>query len=841
MIAIPERLAAALADRYRIERELGQGGMATVYLAQDVKHDRKVALKVLKPELAAVLGAERFVVEIKTTASLQHPHILPLFDSGRADGFLYYVMPYIEGETLRAKLDRETQLGIEEAVRITTQVADALDYAHRHGVIHRDIKPENILLHDGRPMVVDFGIALAVSAAAGGRITETGLSLGTPHYMSPEQATAEKDITARSDVYSLASVLYEMLTGQPPHLGGSAQQIIMKIIAEPVQPVTTLRKSVPANVAAAVAKALEKLPADRFAGAGAFAEALSDRAFEIARTPDRENPARAAAARYVWPALFVASLALAWLGWHRSAGTGGVQRLHLALPEGHQMDVQGARSDPFDISPDGRRLIYQNQVGGSSQLVVRDMGSFESRVLGGTEGAGQPFFSPDGEWIAFFAAGSLHRVSVNGGSPIRISEAKGATFGGSWGPDGRILYVANGALYLVDAAGSAPVQIPVNPVRQGTPADTASIPVAPVNLRWPHILPDGKHGLVSVNAGTLVVNLDTHDVRYVFSGFEAQYLPTGHLVFHAGEGRIRVVRFDLDHMEVTGPEIPVVDNVFRGPSTGVANFAVAANAGTLIYAQGSFNRELVLVDRNGRMETVPAAARGYRFPAVSPDGRYVAVTVEPRPNDLWIIDLVRGNAERQQTETHDGWGVWSPDGKRIAFIWGVGAPMGWRMFPFSADPVPIRRAGSEPIYPKAWTRDDRLLSHTGADIVTVSVRDGTVEKILATDALETAPTLSPDGRWMAFVSDVSGASEVYVSRYPEPAERYPVSAGGGVDPAWAANGSELYFRRGDAILAVPVRTAGASRPWDRLSSCSPAHSISRRSPTGTSCPTAGFS
>ncbi|MEP6745169.1 MAG: serine/threonine-protein kinase, partial [Gemmatimonadota bacterium] len=283
------RLSAALSDRYRIERELGQGGMATVYLAQDLKHKRKVALKVLKPELAAVLGAERFVQEITTTAALQHPHILPLFDSGSADGFLYYVMPFIDGETLRSKLDRETQLGIDEAVRITTAVADALDYAHRHGVIHRDIKPENILLHDGRPMVADFGIALALSAAAGGRMTETGMSLGTPHYMSPEQATAEKEITARSDIYSLASVLYEMLTGTPPHTGASAQQIIMRIVTDTARPVTELRKSVPPNVAAAVSKALEKLPADRFATAKEFADALANSSFttRTARPPDR--------------------------------------------------------------------------------------------------------------------------------------------------------------------------------------------------------------------------------------------------------------------------------------------------------------------------------------------------------------------------------------------------------------------------------------------------------------------------------------------------------------------------------------------------------------------------
>src|ERR1035437_120194 len=277
-----ERLNEALAGRYLIERELGAGGMATVFLAEDLKHKRKVALKVLKPELAAVLGAERFVQEITTTASLQHPHILALFDSGTADDFLFYVMPWIQGETLREKLNRESQLGVDEAVRIAREVLDALEYAHQHGIVHRDIKPENILLHGGHAMVADFGIALAVSAAAGGRMTETGLSLGTPHYMSPEQATAEKEISARSDVYSLGSVLYEMLTGQPPHIGGSAQQFIMKIITESAAPVTQHRKSVPSNVAAAVAKALEKLPADRFESAKAFGDALGNPAYTSA-------------------------------------------------------------------------------------------------------------------------------------------------------------------------------------------------------------------------------------------------------------------------------------------------------------------------------------------------------------------------------------------------------------------------------------------------------------------------------------------------------------------------------------------------------------------------------
>ena len=268
------RLMTALADRYRIDREIGQGGMATVYLAHDIKHDRDVAIKVLKPELGAVLGAERFLAEIKVTANLQHPNLLPLFESGEVEGLLYYVMPFVEGETLRARLERERQLPLEEAVRLSVAIAQALDYAHRRGVIHRDLKPENILLADGQPLVADFGIALAVSNAGGQRVTQTGLSLGTPQYMSPEQATGDRTVDARTDVYSLGAMTYEMLTGEPPHSGATAQAIIAKLMTEDVRPLTVLRRSVPPHVDAAVRHALEKLAADRFATAGEYAQAL---------------------------------------------------------------------------------------------------------------------------------------------------------------------------------------------------------------------------------------------------------------------------------------------------------------------------------------------------------------------------------------------------------------------------------------------------------------------------------------------------------------------------------------------------------------------------------------
>src|SRR4051812_10579308 len=376
-----DHIRSALADRYRIERELGQGGMATVYLAEDSKHKRRVAVKVLKPELAAVLGAERFVQEITTTAALQHPHILPLFDSGTVDGFLYYVMPFIQGETLRARLDRETQLGVDEAVKIATAVADALDYAHRHGVIHRDIKPENILLDGGsgsaravQPMVADFGIALAVSAAAGGRMTETGLSLGTPHYMSPEQATAQKEIDGRSDVYSLASVLYEMLAGQPPHLGGSAQQVIMKIIAEPVSSVTKLRKSVPANIAAALDKALEKLPADRFESARAFSQALVDPSFTATTFTGVDRMMTVGANRRTVAALALLMLLAIGLGawsWFRPVSTAPTIRYELALPD----LAPGSPPLPVPVpAPDGSFLVMigpREGGGGGTQVWIK--------------------------------------------------------------------------------------------------------------------------------------------------------------------------------------------------------------------------------------------------------------------------------------------------------------------------------------------------------------------------------------------------------------------------------------------------------------------------------------
>jgi eukaryotic-like serine/threonine-protein kinase len=372
-----EQLRVALADRYRIERELGQGGMATVYLAHDLRHERKVAIKVLRPDLAAVIGAERFVREIRTIAALQHPHILGLIDSGEVQGTAYYVMPFVEGESLRDRLVREKQLPVADAVRIATEIASALDYAHRHGVIHRDIKPENILLHDGQALVADFGIALALTSAGGTRMTETGMSLGTPHYMSPEQAMGEREITARSDVYALGAVLYEMLSGEPPFTGPTAQAIVAKVMTDEPRPLTIHRKTVPPHVESAVLTALAKLPADRFDTAKQFAEALATPglaktvALSAAPRPRRLTP---------W-LLAVAAGALGVIGGYAMSRSGnGPQIEPTATYVGERMGGPRIALSP-QISPDGRTMAFAAMEGSQTQVAVLNPESGDWKIL----------------------------------------------------------------------------------------------------------------------------------------------------------------------------------------------------------------------------------------------------------------------------------------------------------------------------------------------------------------------------------------------------------------------------------------------------------------------------
>jgi serine/threonine-protein kinase len=830
-----DRLGTALADRYRIERELGAGGMATVYLAEDLKHKRKVALKVLKPELAAVLGAERFVQEITTTASLQHPHILPLFDSGTADGFLYYVMPFIDGETLRAKLDRETQLGVEDAVRITSDVASALQYAHEHGVIHRDIKPENILLHDGRPVVADFGIALAVSAAAGGRMTETGLSLGTPHYMSPEQATAEKEITARSDVYSLASVLYEMLAGQPPHLGGSAQQVIMKIIAEPVAAVTQFRKTVPPNVAAAVAKALEKLPADRFASATAFAEALGNPGFNHAAM--RVAGARPGAVSRRRDPAFIALgaltvLALAAAAWSLATGRtdGAVKRHSIRLPDG--MELAG----PFTriaLTPDGRKLLFL--VGddeAAPELWVRDLDRLEATPVPGATVAFSPFVSPDGTEVGYTTWGGVRVASLVGGGVRSLADSSGANAGGTWGPDGMIYVGGVGqALVRLDATGRVPAER----------FTTLNVAAGESEHIFPDILPNGKGVLFTIartangeefrEIGVARTRDGSHSV--LVRGVFARYAASGHLLFATVDGTLMAAPFDQERLVLTGPGVPVVrDLTLR--VLAAPDLALDRN-GTLLYSTGGRSwfapGTPAWVQRNGvATELDPAWSQAMATIALSPDATQLAFALGRSTNtaDVWVRQLSSGVMSRLTADGMSLRPTWMPDGQDLLFV--------------RRETTQDGRALHGAFRQALGTRAPQFLFTTGQDMQEVLVSrdsawyvfrsgygngreniyarrrtaDTTTIALAATNALEAAPTLAPDGRWLAFVSDETGSKEVYVQAFPDAGGRkWPVSTGGGTEPLWSRDGTELFYRNGRSEMVAVAVDRGAQPPLGR--------------------------
>jgi Tol biopolymer transport system component len=807
-----QRLTDALRDRYRIERELGQGGMATVYLAHDVRHDRQVAIKVVHSDLAATLGPERFLTEIKTTARLQHPHILPLLDSGEADGILYYVMPYVAGESLRDRLARETQLPLDDAVRIAREVADALGHAHAHGIVHRDIKPENILLQEGHALVADFGIALAVTAAGGPRMTQTGLSLGTPSYMSPEQAMGEKSLDARADIYAVGAVTYEMLTGEPPFTGATVQAIVAKVLnAEPERP-TMLRRSVPPNVEEAVLRALAKVPADRWAKAGDFAAALGT---AQPTGTVRETMVRGAAASAPRGAsrVLVGALGLlaaggvataAWLA-TRPTPVAVPGRFDIGLPDSVELFAGGGRKLALDR--DGRQLVVVGQRGSRAGLYLRRLEDTEATLVRGSETEGRSgnvdvSFSPDGQSLLYNGPEGVLRIPVTGGR-AELLAPDGST--AHWGDGNVVIFERSASLWRTSSDGREPVRV--------LAPDTASGRFA---VRWQRVLPGGTHAVVTLTTSgdgrpnrqeLAVVSLADGEVTPLgVVGSDAHYA-SGYLIFARQGNLIYAVPFSLRSRRVTGEPQRLFDGVWVG-SGGAAGIAVAGN-GTMAFQEelAMGGHRIAAVSREGRVRWIPIPATQYVVPRVSPDGRLLLVEESQgraTPSaPILLVDLASGAIQRLTAESEGMHGEWSRDGKRVLFLswsdsrrriisraWDRSTPDSIVLHDstrnlFEFEPGPAR----------GWTAIRGTSDGGGRDIfLTRTDAMAEIRPFLNSPAMERHPTISPDGRWIAYTSDESGVSEIYLQPIPGPGPRVQVSVNGGVEPLWAPRGTTLYYR-----------------------------------------------
>jgi Tol biopolymer transport system component len=823
------RLTTALTDRYTIERELGAGGMATVYLAHDVRHDRPVALKVLRPELAAILGGERFLKEIRLTANLQHPHILGLHDSGEADGLVYYVMPYVEGESLRQRLEREHQLPVEEAIRIATEVAGALDYAHRHGVIHRDIKPENILLHDGSALVADFGIALAASRSdSGSRLTETGMSLGTPRYMSPEQAMGEREITAKSDVYALGCVVYEMLSGEPPFTGPTAQAIVARVMMEQPRSLTLQRHSIPPHVEAAVNRALEKLPADRFASAAQFAEALTRPELSASWTvPTTATAAPRTAGGTGWRKWFqlaaaatLVSLALAAWGWLRVRSIARQPATWQYITLGDSV-VLSTQIPAMALSPDGSLFVFKDDRQ-NGRLWIKQRGELNPTPINGTERAQNPVFSPDGEWVAYVADGHLKKVRVSGGASVTLADSVAGGFGGAaWLDDGTLVYVPPRGLQIlqrVSASGGA-TTVALSSGHAFLAGGGAAMPVA---------LP-GARGVLFQNCASSCVTMSIHalDLRtgkeklLLDDVAQAWYLPSGHLLYVRRDGVALVAPFDLGRFAITGAATPVLEGVQVTVNGGFA-LLTWSRSGTLVYAHGaggSTDNAIVRVGRAGAIAQIDTAWHGeFNSIALSPDGRRLAVGVgSGAALNIWIKQLDRGPSTRLTFGGQDRRPFWSPDGRTVAYIRDSNNTSAVYARPADGggqDRLLVRL--DRLIQEGEWSHDGRWIlvrtdnGQAGAgDILAVRTSgDSTPVPVAASPFTELHPALSPDGRWLAYTSNESGINEVYVRPFPDAqGGRWQVSNGGGSEPRWSRDERELFYLDRDFRMnAVRIQT-----------------------------------
>ena len=805
---------------YAILDAIGAGGMGEVYRARDDRLGREVAIKVLPPVFADdAARLRRFEREARTLAALNHPNVGAIYGLEETNSTMALILELVPGATLAERL-RSGAFPAGEAVAIARQIADGLEAAHERGVIHRDLKPANIkLTPNGVVKVLDFGLAKALDPLDEGGTaerstitmagTEVGAVLGTAAYMSPEQARG-LPVDRRTDVWAFGCVLYEMLTARRAFPGRRLSDTIAAVLSQDPD-WTALPDSTPPGLRRLLVRCLAKDPKRRTRDIGDVRLELD----ETTDTATGTKPVSAHGTTGNWRVLIVAGLAAALSGpfviealrTDTRGPAGSVTRATLMLPADQQLDTI-EMAMPLALSPDGRRLVYVARKGGQSQLYLRGLDTFDAVPVAGTEDARYPFFSPDGESVAFFAQGKLKRVSMRGGSPSVVCDAPVVGRGGTWSPDGTIVFDPGSAgLMRVPASGGTP-----QPLKTGNPSLDSG------DLNWPHFLPDGRVLLATVHAGfsSLVValSLDSGEWHELGQGVQAQYVPPGYLAYHAPavrEGEIHVVPFDAARVAVDGTPTPVLDGVFRSNNGGGAYFAVS-RAGSMVFARGSYARAMVRVERNGRRTALTSDRRGFRGPNISPDGRRVAVTVDPRPSQVWVYDVARGLGIPLSTGGHNLGPGWTADGRQVIYT------SNSDLFVRAADASRearrlLARDGAQ--YAGPWLGDGRSLifvddlspEHRG-DIQLMSA-ESDIRPLVATRAHEMMPALSPDGRWLAYVSNETGRPEVYVQPFPNLADgKWLISTAGGFSPIWSPSGNELFWLSGTTVMAAAVRAEG---------------------------------
>jgi serine/threonine protein kinase/Tol biopolymer transport system component len=821
---------------YEILSAIGAGGMGEVYRARDTRLNRVVAIKVLPAHLADKPDVrERFEREARTVASLNHPHICTLFDIGQQDGIDYLVMEYLEGETLAQRLLKGS-LPIQQVLQYAIEISDALDKAHRKGVTHRDLKPGNIMLTKTGTKLLDFGLAKLRQEAAPANIslskaptadaiTAHGAIVGTLQYMAPEQLEG-READARMDVFAFGVVVYEMATGKKAFEGKSQASLIAAILEREPPAMSSLQPMTPPALDRVVRKCLRKDPDERWQSARDVTDELkwiaeAGSQVTLASTEATKHKQRLGRRELIIGAgTLLSGAAIASVAtWSlKPTPSQPVTRTVINLPPGQQL--AGLENGPaVAFSPDGTRLVYIARQGGSQQLYLRAMDSPEATPIPGTEGGVNPFFSPDGLWVGFFAGGTLKKVSVGGGLALSLGVASNPA-GASWGSQGIIAFAPTtiSVLQQVSDAGGAPQ--PLTHLKGGE-----------ITHHWPEYLPGGKALLFATsgnaaswaNPVVAVQPIGTGERRDLVEGATSpSYAPSGHLVY-ARVGSLMAVPFDPQRLTLTGAAIPVVEGVLQSPATGAAQYSFSST-GSLVYVSGGVQapeRKLVWVNRNGAEELLAAEAHAYVVPRLSPDGRGLAVSITDKEAQIWQYNFSRETLTRMTFEGNNNLvPVWTPDGKRIAFNSASNSIL-WQLADGSGGPERLT-TGEYLRAPSSWSPDGQLLAFfevnpvTQRDIWVLQMRDRKVQPFLRTQFDEAVPRFSPDGHWLAYISNESGRYEVYVQPYPGPGGKWQISTDGGTEPVWNPNGRELFYRSGDKMMVVDISTqsgfvAGKSR------------------------------